>query len=342
MPLESICGLQQGEAAFLLATDVAARGLDILGVDAVINYDAPGGLSGYLHRIGRTARAGAAGRAVTFAEDGDRGLLKEARPARLEPPAQIFFFFFFSWRAPSVLSCGWRSEVVLVVGSGYLLVGCVRRHAPAPLQACMHFSKRGASAVDVDGLTRVRCLGRGPRRGGDQVGGWARSARAPCRGCMPRSGARAQVVKKTRAALVTRVIPAAAVAEWRGRIEAMADDVDRLVQARTAGPQGPRFKGQPRGFASDAEPSTRAVVCAWGGQLRGCGQQARAPGARRDSPRRRPASPLTAAQTDTVGLDAVKSLRKRDAMAGLGERGTAALRMRAGGEPARHLLREQR
>jgi len=91
MPLEAVCGLQQGEAAFLLATDVAARGLDILGVDAVINYDAPGGLSGYLHRIGRTARAGAAGRAVTFAEDGDRFLLKEARPARLEPPAHLLF-----------------------------------------------------------------------------------------------------------------------------------------------------------------------------------------------------------------------------------------------------------
>ena len=45
--------------------------------------------------------------------------------------------------------------------------------------------------------------------------------------------ARAQVVKKTRAALVTRVIPAAAVAEWRGRIEGMADDVERLVQARS-------------------------------------------------------------------------------------------------------------
>jgi len=110
MPLESICGLQQGEAAFLLATDVAARGLDILGVDAVINYDAPGGLSGYLHRIGRTARAGAAGRAVTFAEDGDRGLLKEARPARLEPPAQIFFFFFFflGARPPSCRAAGAR------------------------------------------------------------------------------------------------------------------------------------------------------------------------------------------------------------------------------------------
>jgi ATP-dependent RNA helicase DDX27 len=67
----------QGEVAFLLATDVAARGLDILGVEAVVNFDAPAGLDGYLHRIGRTARAGEGGRALTFVEDGDRPLLKE-------------------------------------------------------------------------------------------------------------------------------------------------------------------------------------------------------------------------------------------------------------------------
>ena len=71
--------MHQGDAAFLLATDVAARGLDILGVEAVVNFDAPGSLSSYMHRIGRTARAGAAGRAVTFAEDADRPLLKEVR-----------------------------------------------------------------------------------------------------------------------------------------------------------------------------------------------------------------------------------------------------------------------
>lgn len=74
--LESLEQFRKGEASFLLATDVAARGLDILGVQTVINYDCPTTLEPYLHRIGRTARAGEAGLAITFVEDSDRGLLK--------------------------------------------------------------------------------------------------------------------------------------------------------------------------------------------------------------------------------------------------------------------------
>ena len=75
--LQSLEDFRTGKAGFLLATDVAARGLDILGVEVVVNYDAPKSLTSYLHRIGRTARAGTSGRSITIIEDGDRQLLKE-------------------------------------------------------------------------------------------------------------------------------------------------------------------------------------------------------------------------------------------------------------------------
>jgi superfamily II DNA/RNA helicase len=55
-----------GKVKALIATDVAARGLDISGVSHVINYDAPKQYEDYVHRIGRTGRAGAVGKALTF------------------------------------------------------------------------------------------------------------------------------------------------------------------------------------------------------------------------------------------------------------------------------------
>jgi len=50
----------------LVATDVAARGLDIADVSHVINFQAPKDIESYIHRIGRTGRAGASGKALTF------------------------------------------------------------------------------------------------------------------------------------------------------------------------------------------------------------------------------------------------------------------------------------
>ncbi len=60
---------KQGELTHLVATDVASRGIHVDGVTHVINYDLPQDREDYVHRIGRTARAGATGRAISFADE---------------------------------------------------------------------------------------------------------------------------------------------------------------------------------------------------------------------------------------------------------------------------------
>jgi ATP-dependent RNA helicase DeaD len=66
-----LADFRDGKFAYLIATDVAARGLDIPEVSHVINYDIPEHAEDYVHRIGRTARMGAEGRAVTFVTPDD-------------------------------------------------------------------------------------------------------------------------------------------------------------------------------------------------------------------------------------------------------------------------------
>ena len=65
--LEIIQRMKAGTLSMLVATDVAARGLDIDALDMVVNYDVPVDTESYVHRIGRTARAGKSGKAVTLA-----------------------------------------------------------------------------------------------------------------------------------------------------------------------------------------------------------------------------------------------------------------------------------
>ena len=70
-------GFRKGEIKVLVATDIAARGIDIPAITHVINFDIPNDPESYVHRIGRTARAGRTGIAISFCDNSERDLLKE-------------------------------------------------------------------------------------------------------------------------------------------------------------------------------------------------------------------------------------------------------------------------
>jgi ATP-dependent RNA helicase RhlE len=73
----AIAAFRSGEMPVLVATDIAARGIDIPGVSHVVNYDLPDVPEQYVHRIGRTARAGADGIAFAFCAPDERGNLRD-------------------------------------------------------------------------------------------------------------------------------------------------------------------------------------------------------------------------------------------------------------------------
>jgi ATP-dependent RNA helicase RhlE len=88
-------GFKNGKYRVLVATDIVARGIDVKGVELVINFDLPDQSSDYVHRIGRTARAGAAGHAISFATPDERRDIKDIeklikKPIKLSPlPADL-------------------------------------------------------------------------------------------------------------------------------------------------------------------------------------------------------------------------------------------------------------
>jgi superfamily II DNA/RNA helicase len=72
-----LAAFRTGELRTLVATDIAARGIDVDGVSHVFNYDLPNVPESYVHRIGRTARAGAEGIAISFCDHEERGYLRD-------------------------------------------------------------------------------------------------------------------------------------------------------------------------------------------------------------------------------------------------------------------------
>jgi ATP-dependent RNA helicase RhlE len=77
MRQQALNTFKDGEADIFIATDVAARGIDIKDVDVVINFDISNVSETYVHRIGRTARAGASGMAISFCSADEKNYIKD-------------------------------------------------------------------------------------------------------------------------------------------------------------------------------------------------------------------------------------------------------------------------
>ncbi len=90
---EALEGFKNGRYRILVATDIASRGIDVKGIELVLNYDLPMDTADYVHRIGRTARAGATGHAISFAEPHQKReirdierLIRKTVPISVLPP----------------------------------------------------------------------------------------------------------------------------------------------------------------------------------------------------------------------------------------------------------------
>jgi ATP-dependent RNA helicase RhlE len=73
----ALSAFRSGQTPVLVATDVAARGIDVKGITHVFNYELPDSAESYVHRVGRTGRAGASGKAISLCDPTERGQLYE-------------------------------------------------------------------------------------------------------------------------------------------------------------------------------------------------------------------------------------------------------------------------
>ncbi len=108
--------LKNGKIDILVATDVAARGLDVERISHVINYDVPSDPESYTHRIGRTGRAGRSGEAILFITPRERGLLKAIERATRQPVEPMTLPTIKAVNDARIASSRTRSPTALAAG----------------------------------------------------------------------------------------------------------------------------------------------------------------------------------------------------------------------------------
>lgn len=206
---EALEGFKRGKYRILVATDIAARGIDVTGIELVVNYDLPDQSDDYVHRIGRTARNGAKGKAISFAMPDQKPDVKAIeRLVRTQIPVKPL---------PSDL--------------------------PAP-RAAIHLEDEG----DSRGGRFDRGSHRGGSRGGHGArGGYARpTPRADMRDDIPRGGERPRTVSTSvPGATAPRDERYAHMAERRMSGASAGGAPSSFRGPRTGGPRGKR-KGGPK------------------------------------------------------------------------------------------------
>lgn len=105
-----------GETWLLISTDVLARGIDFVGVQTVISYDCPASRRDYIHRAGRTGRAGQTGTAITFFTEADAEVLTQIANAVAEVGQEVPQWMLTKRKAPAPTGQNKRSKQGLVAG----------------------------------------------------------------------------------------------------------------------------------------------------------------------------------------------------------------------------------
>jgi ATP-dependent RNA helicase RhlE len=181
---EALAGFKSGKYKVLVATDIAARGIDVEALGHVVNFDVPAESDAYIHRVGRTARAELTGDAFTFVSPQEEGELKgieravgrrlprvivpdfnysAAPEARLEMPLAERIAGIRARKAEDRARAGARAERRAAHGAG----GQSRHTAPrpAPASASGHQPGSGSGAPEAGRHGRVRHARRPWRRG---------------------------------------------------------------------------------------------------------------------------------------------------------------------------------
>ena len=155
----ALAGFRAGRTRVLVATDIAARGIDVEGVSHVVNFELPNVPEDYVHRIGRTARAGASGIAISLCSDEERAYLRDIEkltrlpvghlPLKLDPPQEDRFI-----RS--------KQPAESAVAREFAAQGARRTESVRHKHAADRRNRPGAPTTTHSGLSKVEA--RSPRR----------------------------------------------------------------------------------------------------------------------------------------------------------------------------------